>query len=653
MTLRTQLLLIAILVLVLPLSGWQFARQVERTLRAGHAEALETAARTVARQITQADVTWPEVNGGGLYLHDPDGELVLDGYADDWRALIGDFPESDAPTVQAAWHEDSLFLLFEVDSSDQRFSQPGRQNGDRLELEFQRDDGLKAAVELAPLAPGFIEARGPNAQAWPRVQGYWQSRARGWTVELRVSRPNRIRSLSWRIVDVLGTSQDASERVLSSEGLQTLVRTQHDLVEALYATLPEQTRAWVTLPSDWVIAYADRSASASNSSLSPSWVDTILFEGLASDSIAVGPTRNAGTTRIRGPSGPDQGPTSRWSSQSDRPGVRLTTTHPIVEAGQLRGHLVVERDADRLLLDSNRAVLRLLAISLGVSLIVALVLLAYATWLSERIRRLRNGLEASVGEDGRVQTSLRETKQRDEIGDLGRSVARLLTRLREHQTYLRTLADKLAHELRTPLAMVRSSLDNLEAVDDHQAVERYRRRALEGSERLNRIFQAMSQAARIEESLSQEAFEPLLLTDFVNHYLAACRDTYPRRRFRLIGGGSRFPVRAAPDLLAQLLDKLIDNAVDFSPDESTIRLRLRRSGQHIELDVENDGPALPDNSETLFSSMVSVRQRKGTDVHLGLGLSIVRLIAEHHGGSIEASNIGEGVRFRLRLPIGS
>jgi len=160
----------------------------------------------------------------------------------------------------------------------------------------------------------------------------------------------------------------------------------------------------------------------------------------------------------------------------------------------------------------------------------------------------------------------------------------------------------------------------------------------------------MSQAARIEESLSQEDFETLVLNDYLDHYLAACRDTYPQRRFRLIQGSGTVSARVAPDLLAQLLDKLIDNAVDFSPAGSTIRLRLRETGKGVELDLENDGPPLPDDHATLFDSMVSLRARKSGKVHLGLGLSIVRLIAEHHGGAIEASNISDGVRFRLRLP---
>jgi signal transduction histidine kinase len=654
MRLRTQLLLITLLVFALPLSGWQFARQVERTLRDAHAEALESAARTVARQLAHGEASWPHAEGSGLYLHSPDRAPILDGYADDWDAFLDAAALGSDPGVRAALaeHDDSLFLLFEVDSDQQRFSQPGQRDGDRLRLGFQRRDGLTADVELAPMAPGFIETRGRNPEAWPRVQGYWQSRARGWTVELQLTGVDAIQSLDWRVTDTAGTGESADARTFDAGGAQALIRSRPELAERLRGALPEDTRAWITLPSSWVIAHADRGASSGPPGLEPSWIDTVLFEGLASDSIGVGPERHAETIRIEVPTdaNAEAATYSRWSTQASRPGVRLMAISPILRDDQLLGRLILERDADQLLLDSNRAVLRLLAISLGVFVLVALLLLGYATWLSERVRRLRDGLEASVGEDGQVRKSLQTSKRADELGDLGRSVSRLLTRLREHQNYLRTLADKLAHELRTPLAMVRSSLDNLEAVDDPADIERYRQRAIEGSDRLNRIFQAMSQATRIEESLSQEEFLVLALNDFLEHYLSACRTAYPQHRFRLIPAKGTIMARVAPDLLAQLLDKLIDNAVDFSPQGSTIRLRLRESGKQVELDVDNDGPPLPEDHDTLFDSMVSVRERARGRVHLGLGLSIVRLIAEHHGGTVQASNIRGGVRFRLSLP---
>src|SRR6056297_2823925 len=143
MTLRVQLLLIAALVLALPLSGWQFARQVEQTLRAGHAQALETSARTVARQLASIDtideIDWPRINGPGLFVHQPDSVPILDGYADDWAAFVSAEARTPSSPVQALAAEtgQTLHLLFEVDSDSQIYSRPGLRDGDQLILEFQ------------------------------------------------------------------------------------------------------------------------------------------------------------------------------------------------------------------------------------------------------------------------------------------------------------------------------------------------------------------------------------------------------------------------------------------------------------------------------------------------------------------------------------
>ena len=108
-------------------------------------------------------------------------------------------------------------------------------------------------------------------------------------------------------------------------------------------------------------------------------------------------------------------------------------------------------------------------------------------------------------------------------------------------------------------------------------------------------------------------------------------------------------VLGAPELVAQMLDKLVANAVEFSTEGTSIVVRLERAGAEVRLSVENEGPLLPDAMrEGLFDSMVSVRgdqmrgDQGGDAPHLGLGLYIVRLIAEAHGGQASAQNRGDG-----------
>jgi two-component system sensor histidine kinase ChvG len=108
----------------------------------------------------------------------------------------------------------------------------------------------------------------------------------------------------------------------------------------------------------------------------------------------------------------------------------------------------------------------------------------------------------------------------------------------------------------------------------------------------------------------------------------------------------------APDLIVQLLDKLIDNAVDFSAEGATIRVDLREEVDAILLVVANPGPPLPPEASTrLFESLWQSRAESGDRPHFGLGLYIVRLIAEFHGGKATAANLPDnsGAEFTVRL----
>jgi signal transduction histidine kinase len=116
-------------------------------------------------------------------------------------------------------------------------------------------------------------------------------------------------------------------------------------------------------------------------------------------------------------------------------------------------------------------------------------------------------------------------------------------------------------------------------------------------------------------------------------------------------------MHGAPELIAQALDKLADNARSFAPDGGWISITLHKTDDGAEIAVANSGPLLPPAmQERLFDSLVSVRDASGTrgraDVpHLGLGLYVVRLIAEAHRGGASAHNLadGSGVEFRLHL----
>jgi signal transduction histidine kinase len=114
-------------------------------------------------------------------------------------------------------------------------------------------------------------------------------------------------------------------------------------------------------------------------------------------------------------------------------------------------------------------------------------------------------------------------------------------------------------------------------------------------------------------------------------------------------------VEGSADLAAQLLDKLVENAVDFSRAGEPIRVSLETAHGEAVLSIANKGPVLPGAMRgRLFDSMISVREASATTTpHLGIGLYVARLIAEFHGGGIGAADLpgGDGVLIGVRFPL--
>jgi dedicated sortase system histidine kinase len=339
---------------------------------------------------------------------------------------------------------------------------------------------------------------------------------------------------------------------------------------------------------------------------------------------------------------------------SDAKAVVVSAAHPIWVGDSVKGAVIVEETGNAVLAQRNRAFERLFNIVLAVLLIGSLALTLYATWLSSRIRRLRDDAELAIDEQGRVRAPLASSNAGDEIGDLSRSFASVLARLSDYANYQEKMAGRLSHELRTPIAVVRSSLDNLKQSSLPDDARVYMVRAQEGLARLTTILTRMTEAARLEQSLSDVEREHFDLAHVVAGCVDGYRQAYPAARIAFARPVSIFGVDGAPDLIAQMLDKLVANAVEFGKD-GAIEVGLERDGDDALLSVSNEGPSLPDMlAGHLFDSMVSVRgSGDAGEPHLGLGLYIVRLIAEFHGGSARAANRrdGKGVVITVAVPI--
>ena len=333
----------------------------------------------------------------------------------------------------------------------------------------------------------------------------------------------------------------------------------------------------------------------------------------------------------------------------------LSAAYPIYIDNEVMGAVIAEETTNGIRTLRNRALERLFNIILLVMGVGTLSLFLFASSISSRIRKLRDQAEKAIDSQGRVKASLQGSKDRDEIGDLSRSFANIVGRLAQYTHYLENMSSRLSHELRTPVAVVRSSLEHLSLKTHDQDTQKYLDRAQEGVNRLNMILNNMSEATRLEQSIQSNEPEPFELQKIINGCMQGYQLTYPHHTFKLTICDSPIPMMGAPEFIAQLLDKLINNALEFSLIDSCISVSLAKHDNEAVLTVTNKGPLLPEGiSEHIFDSMVSIRsQQLQQQPHLGLGLYIVRLVCDYHDGSVIAENTPQqdGVIFTIRLPI--
>ena len=333
----------------------------------------------------------------------------------------------------------------------------------------------------------------------------------------------------------------------------------------------------------------------------------------------------------------------------------ILAAHPIVSSDQVIGTVIVEQNIDDILRFQRTALEQVLLLSLLSLFAIFLALIAFAGRLAWRIRNLRREASAAIDVRGRLRRGglLNEMNAGDEIGDLARSVSNMLEKLKQHNSFLENMPRTLRHEINNPLNTLSTSLQNL--ADEHPGIDdsKYLESAKRGVNRIGSIVQNLADAANLEEALEAEELENIDLNELLASYVANCGSSHVGVSFQYKGSPAPVHALVSDFRIEQMLDKLIDNAVDFHRAGTPIRVQLECYGDLLQIVVANRGAALSEERlHTIFDSMVSHR---GPDnrLHFGLGLHVVRIIAEHHGGTVSAINLADasGVAFVVRLPM--
>ena len=634
-----------------------------------------------------------------LFAEPISGPVRLDGAATDWGEPLrgrqfGTGGEDGSFALSLGNRGAMLYLYVEVVDDSVVYRAPEYlrlDNADQLRLSFTRPDGKDGRIALTLSASGgttayrmdsdwrFAEAGPPETL----VQGFVRETDDGFALELRMpfdilgtsagGPTGRIRVFGLAFVDVddamtrairgvthtLPSSDDKENfdlvTVRSPETLKIVeglgYSDMHIRVIDAERRLRAETgsyraaspipfeRSWEAQALGWLTAL--RSWLAGLSRVDPSPADAPAPETAESQLKVVVDSALAGEPKAL----------ARIADDVET----IIAGHPIISESAVIGLIAVEQNIDDILFFQRESIDKIALVSVSSFLVVLLCLIAFAGRLTWRIRSLRRETAAAIDEFGRLRANAVTSGMTtgDEIGDLARSVSNMLNRLAQHNTFLQRMPRTLRHEINNPLNTLNTSLEHLAQESATARDSKYLDSAKRGVLRIGAIVQNLADAANLEDSLAAEDLEVVDVRLIVESYVTNYGAIHPRHRLSYQGRREPVYARVADYRIEQMLDKLIDNAVDFHRANSPITVQLDVKRDSLRITVANRGPMLPtDIAGSLFESMVSRREAENR-LHFGLGLYVVRIIAEQHGGSVRAMNLvdGSGVAIMVRLPL--
>lgn len=255
---------------------------------------------------------------------------------------------------------------------------------------------------------------------------------------------------------------------------------------------------------------------------------------------------------------------------------------------------------------------------------------------------------------------LPQPPRRDELGQLARTFNQLLDRLQAAFQRERRFTADVSHDLRTPLALLKSSIEV--ALNRPRSAEELRGTLMEANSQIDRLTGLLDAAltlARADSGQLQEHFAMLnlseLLTDLVETSAPYAQDE--RGQTMTCDIAPDLWARGDRDYLTRLFLNLLDNAMQYTPNGGVVRVLAAATREQLTVTVEDNGSGIAaEDLSHVFDRFYRADKARGSGGHMparhaGLGLSIAQAIAHAHGGEITVESVlGQGSRFIVRLP---
>ena len=709
-TLRVKLALVSVLLLAIPTIGFWYASQMQAYLMSAQEQALSLTAKAVSTilyersDLFESNILQSFDEQKEIHAYLINNKISLDGYTDDWQDLqdqakyygfdniLENYGIDEEATLNfkhiIGIYNNYYYVLFIVNDDNIVFrdpNYPGLNKSDHLQIAVEGQyEGGHALYFLSPYGSskvnGHLMRQDPlnfvPERYEPDIFGYWRETAEGYNIEIRLPvamvKNNRI---SFAIADVddpvtrklnvvVGTSgtrqsSDLAFLLARSPKLERIISSLHSPSARIrildkrlrqrasvgqYYGEPDKFQikeqdnfSWKNILKPLYAFFSDRYKE--ERSQNPQYLSQIEDQDLKKI--------------LRGGK-----PFTLRRSLQGSDAELLIAGEPIKYDNEVKGTVLVEQATNNILSEKNKIIEKTINISVLVFLLGGIVLIGFASRLSSRIRQLATQTENAIGKDGRIKNNFEVSSIEDELGDLSRRFGEMLKKLKEYSTYQEKMADNLEHEIRTPIAGISAALANLEnkIANDGTDVKNHLSGIKENVKRIESMMTDIREAASLSDALKQGEKTDFDLKNALDIWVKdEYRQTFPVNSFELKIPDQSMPFYGDPIRIKQMLDKLIENAMDFTAAENPITIELRQKNRQALIRISNTGPKLPAKLQgQIFDSMVSIREKSDKKPHLGLGLYVAREIAEFHGGFIEAANSEDGVNgvtFTVKIPL--
>ena len=340
--------------------------------------------------------------------------------------------------------------------------------------------------------------------------------------------------------------------------------------------------------------------------------------------------REQGLTQIELRRAPDRTPVITAAAPVGLNGATLLTTRNA-------------SDITQAVREARTSLLTIIALALAVSIVLSLYL---ARTIIDPLRRLGSAaVRVRLGREREVEVP-RMQQRGDEIGVLARAVSDMTAALRLRIDAVETFAADVAHEIKNPLASLRSAVESLARVEDPALRAQLNKIAAHDVRRIDRLVTEIAEASRIDAELSRATFEPIDLSHLIENMVKAREDRglNAGRQIEIVREKNAARVLGVPMRLERVIENLLDNAVSFSPPGGAIDVRVRSQDERVFATVCDEGPGIPESTrEKVFARFHTARpETEEFGDHSGLGLAIARTIAEAHDGSLTVVDRADG-----------